>query len=303
MGTSAAKYEPLELSLVEAHDTHRRTTSSASPLSPGHLSSSSASFSQRKALLVGAIAAVAFYTLLTLLGSSGRAERDQLLQSQIVFPSQARDLYKKPGTLQFDRNDYRPAWRRARYIPLEHFDELVKTGRNGLERDYHLNDGFDLLENIHAFLKNHPADSQATTIPTHFDYLRNKTIVVFGDGNDRNALDYACRDLLSGTLEIRKFTELPVDLDKISDKEKRDPHVCMLPDFLQGTRIWSFMMYSVLATEDTFAVPLEEVKHRRYLARLEQIVQALKDANIVPDMVVVHSTYVTQTFGFLDIPL
>lgn len=50
------------------------------------------------------------------------------------------------------------------------------------------------------------------------------------------------------------------------------------------------MMYSVLATEDTFAVPLEEVKPRRYLARLEQIVQALNDASVVPDMVVVHST-------------
>jgi len=288
--STAAKYEPLELSPVDGHNALHRS-SSASPVSSAHFaSSSSAAFSQRKALLLGGVVAVALYTLLTLLGGSSRSERDHFLQSQITYPSLAKDLYKKPGTLQFDRNDYRPAWRRARFIPLEHFDELVKTGRNGLERDYHIGDGFDLLENIHAYLKNNPSSTGSSTIPAQFEYLRNKTIVVLGDGNDRNALDYSCKELLSGTREIRKFTELPVDLNKISDKERRDPHVCMMPDFLQGTQIWSFMMYSVLATEDTFAMPLDEVKPRGYLARLEQIVQALRDANIVPDMVVVHST-------------
>lgn len=166
----------------------------------------------------------------------------------------------------------------------------MQTGRNGLERDYHIGDGFDLLQSIHAYLKDNSSKTDLSSIPTQFDYLKNKTIVILGDGNDRNALDYACKELLAGTREIRKFTELPVDLSKISDKERRDPHVCMLPGFLQGTNIWSFMMYSVLATEDTFAVPLEEVKPRRYLARLEQIVQALNDASVVPDMVVVHST-------------
>jgi len=289
MSNSTAKYEPLELSPVEGDSSHRRSASSPLGLSP-HLSSSTASFSQRKALLLGGVVAVALYTLLTLLGGSSRAERDHFLQSQITYPTLAKDLYKKPGTLQFDRNDYRPAWRRARFIPLEHHGELVQTGRNGLERDYHIGDGFDLLQSIHAYLKDNSSKTDLSSIPTQFDYLKNKTIVILGDGNDRNALDYACKELLAGTREIRKFTESPVDLSKISDKERRDPHVCMLPGFLQGTNIWSFMMYSVLATEDTFAVPLEEVKPRRYLARLEQIVQALNDASVVPDMVVVHST-------------
>lgn len=287
----AVKYEPLEL----AEDDGPTHASGASRFtSPS--SSSASGFNQRKSVLIGAIAAVAFYTLLSLLSGSTHYDREHIIQSQIVYSSLAKDHYKKPGTLQLDRNNYRPAWRRARWIPLEHIPELTSTGRNGLERDYHLGDGFDLLEAIHAYLKHAPkADpfqdgQESPSIPSHFDYLRNKTIIVLGDGVDRNSLDYACEHLLGGQRSIRKYTEQPIDLSKESDKERRDPHLCKLPDFLQGTTIWSFMTYSILATEDTFAVPLDEVKPRRYLPRLEQIAEALKKESIEPDMVIVHST-------------
>lgn len=302
MVARSAKYEALELEPEDELQVPRRPSPSALPPFPPSPSTAS-SLTQRRALLIGAIAAVAFYTLLALFSGSSKEEKDLFIQSQIIYPTLANDHYKKPGILQFDRNDYRPAWRRARWIPLDehhHLDELSNTGRNGLERDYHLGDGFDLLESIHGYLKDHPEeatpsktkpDNANIDIPSQFDYLRNKTILILGDGNDRNSLDYACDNLLGGRRTMRKYTEQPIDLlDKSSDKVARDPHVCELPTFLQGTSIWSFMTYSILATEDTFAVPLDEVRPRQYLPRLDQIVEALNKANVRPDMVVVHST-------------
>lgn len=301
---STAKYEALELEGEEHAQRSSRRNTPSPPLGFAPVASKARS-SQLKPLLIGAIAAVALYTLLSLFSGSAKDEKEHFIQSQIIYPTLANDHYKKPGILQFDRNDYRPAWRRARWIPLDenhHLDELSTTGRNGLERDYHLGDGFDLLESLHAYLKTRPEESAGTStkrasedaavnIPSQFEYLRNKTILVLGDGNDRNALDYACDHLLSGKRTMRKYTEQPIDLlDKSSDKIARDPHVCELPSFLQGTSIWSFMTYSILATEDTFAVPLDEVKPRRYLPRLEQIVEALRRANVEPDMIIVHST-------------
>lgn len=307
-----ARYEPLEVSdapsYSRGHDEEEEDCNRIKPIGGSSSPSSPATRRKRRDPLLGLSILVIVGCTLYLLFFSGPDSEEQLrfLQSQISHPTAANDIYKKPGTLQLDRNEYRPAWRRARWIPLSYIGEMSSKGRLGLEKDLRLGDGFDLLEDIHRAYSDPGRLERDPSFYASFDYLRNKTVLLLGDGVDRDSLVYACKHFFNGTDEVRRFTQPPIDLREPSLIDRRDPHVCTFPaalvdpstrgssssssGFLGGTSIWSFMTFGILSTEETFEKMLFDVKPRRYLPRLEQIYGELNRIDVRPDFILVHST-------------
>lgn len=295
---STARYEPLELNDgPTADDSFDGRPVSGKP-SNGPVGGGGASTRKRRDPLLGLAILVIVGCTLYLLFFSGPDTEEQLrfLQSQISHPTAANDVYKKPGSLQLDRNEYRPRWRRARWIPLEYIAQISSKGRLGLEKDLRLGDGFDLLEDIHQAWADPQRRTRDPAFDASFDYLRNRTVLLLGDGADRDSLVYACNNFFNGTDSVRRFTQPPIDLREPSLIDRRDPHVCTFPShpagpgFLEHTSVWSFMTFGILSTEETFEKMLFDVKPRRYLSRLEAIHNELERINVHPDFILLHST-------------
>lgn len=218
------------------------------------------------------------------------------VQQQLVGAWGARDqrgIYGAPGWLAVDRT-IKPIHRRARWVPLDRLQDLAQLGLTGLETDYQLDDGYDLLSQYRNAL-GPTNNTQALSEIPNLSFLRDKTILLIGDSQDRYLTDVACEDHLQGTLTYRDFWWRQDGEHSLSEvvagKKYRTIalHHCQLPSSLGNTSIWSSTTYGSVTEEDTFGKMYPNFPEKALEARIRRLGQAFRNEGLRPDLIIAHT--------------
>lgn len=134
----------------------------------------------------------------------------------------------------------------SRFLEMDQAMSLQERGQSGLEADLKLGDGWDDIQALHKSVK--------------LNHLVNKTVVLLGDSVDRFFVDHFCRNIVpAAKLTYNALHIPPNDLSTIVTPDNyydefSEPHLCTLPDYLGGLKVWSVMFYGVLtASENEWA--------------------------------------------------
>lgn len=215
------------------------------------------------------------------------------------------DFYVQPGMLAINRSEAISPSRRARWLPLSELDDLEARNLTGLEGDLKYADGFSLLEEYFGVLEQPEGgpvpnadeaeeDGAGTGVAADgLDYLSDKTVLLFGDSQDRFTIDFLC-DLMQGTLSYREFFTSSAPQHTLTRPGRQSDwrnalHHCQLPEMLGNTTIWSFMTYGSISKNDTFRKMRPNQGPDELTERIELAGQAFRENNITIDMMIFHT--------------
>ena len=245
-------------------------------------------------LTLSILAVVSFAGLVATLNTTsyGRnvvATVSYLSSAHFAFES-ASDFYAQPGMLLVNRSEAIDAHRHARWMPLTQIDALERQNMTGLEASFQLEDGFSLMD---EYIRAYEGDPAGEDVSVDLDYLKDKTILLFGDSQDRYTIDYLC-ELMHGNLSYRNFFTRTLPQHDLSRKGWQSDwrnalHHCQLPPFLGNTTVWSFMTYGSISTNETWYKMRANQGPDELFERIELAGNAFRESNIVLDLTVFHT--------------